>query len=128
MPVCGDPSMGVESHSEELADFTLVCAFCGFEGTTDALLKDRDVRELLRDMCFEDTPDATTWWTKKQAAREMRITSQTLNRYIQREGLATHTADGSVYVNADELRRLWRFKRERDARRSSEAPDATTAR
>lgn len=79
-------------------------------------------------MRFEDAPEATTWWTKKQAAREMRITSQTMNRYIQREGLATHTADGSVYVNADELRRLWRFKRERDARRSSGVPDSTTAR
>lgn len=113
-PVCGDPSMGVEWHSEELTDFTLVCAYCGLEGSTESLLRDRDVRELLRNMRFEDAPEATTWWTKKQAVREMRITSQTLNRYIQRDGLRTHTADGDVYVSADQLRELWRVKRLRD--------------
>ncbi len=113
-PVCGDPSMGVEWRSEELADFTLACAYCGFEGSTEALLKDRDVREILRDMRFEDAPEATTWWTKKQAVREMRITPQTLNRYIQRDGLTTHTASGDVHVNADQLREIWRTKRLRD--------------
>jgi hypothetical protein len=113
-PVCGDPSRGVEWHSVELADFTLACAYCGFEGSTEALLKDRDVREILRDMRFEDAPEPTSWWTKKQAVREMRITPQTLNRYIQRDGLTTHTASGDVHVNADQLREIWRTKRLRD--------------
>jgi hypothetical protein len=113
-PVCGDPSMGIEWRSEEPGDFTLACAYCGFEGATDALLKDRDVHELLRDMRAEQTADPTTWWTKKQAAREMRITPQTLNRYIQHDGLQTYTADGVVYVEASQVRELWRAKRVRD--------------
>ncbi|WP_175415957.1 hypothetical protein [Curtobacterium sp. SGAir0471] len=45
----------------------------------------------------------------------MRITPQTLNRYIQNDGLKTHTADGEVYVNADQLREIWRAKRLLDA-------------
>lgn len=116
-PVCGDPSMGVEWHSEGLADFTLVCAYCGFEGNTAALLKDADVHELMRNMRVEEAAEATSWWTKKQAAREMRITPQTLNRYIQHDGLETHTADGSVYVNAGQLRELWRTKQARVKKR-----------
>lgn len=72
--------MGVEWQSERLQDFTLVCSYCGFEGATAALLKDRNVHELLRDMRSEEVAEPTTWWTKKQAAREMRITPQTLNR------------------------------------------------
>jgi len=110
-PICGDPSMGVEWRSEQLLDFTLICTYCGFEGDTTALLKDRDVRTLMNDMRIEEAAEASSWWTKKQAAREMRITPQTLNRYIQRDGLKTHTADGTVYVNADQLRELWRGKR-----------------
>ncbi|RPE75632.1 hypothetical protein EDF28_3577 [Curtobacterium sp. PhB137] len=113
-PVCGDPSMGVEWHSEQLQDFTLVCSYCGFKGDTAALLKERDLAELLRDMRSEEVAEPTKWWTKKQAAREMRITPQTLNRYIQQDGLNTHTADGAVYVNADQLREIWRGKRMRD--------------
>jgi hypothetical protein len=113
-PVCGSPSMGVEWQSEQLTDFTLVCAYCGFEGSTAALLQDRDVRELLRDMRIEDAPEPSTWWTKKQATQEMRITPQTLNRYIQRDGLTTHTAGGDVYVNSEQLREMWRTKRLRD--------------
>lgn len=72
------------------------------------------MRVLLGDMRVEDAPEPTTWWTKKQAAQEMRITPQTLNRYIQQDGLQTHTADGAVYVNADQLREIWRGKRMRD--------------
>ncbi|WIB69784.1 hypothetical protein [Curtobacterium sp. MCBD17_026] len=113
-PVCDSPSMGVEWQSDQLTDFTLVCAYCGFEGSTAALLKDRDVREILRDMRIEEAPETTSWWTKKQAVREMRITPQTLNRYIQQDGLKTHTADGSVFVHADQLREIWRDKRMRD--------------
>jgi hypothetical protein len=113
-PVCDGPGMGVEWQSEQLLDFTLVCAFCGFEGSTGALLHDRDVRRLMTDMRIEDAPEPTEWWTKKQAAQEMRITPQTLNRYIQNDGLSTQTADGAVYVNTDELRSLWREKRSRD--------------
>jgi len=123
-PICDSPSMGIEWQSEQLTDFTLVCAYCGFEGNTAALLKDRDVRELMRDMRVEDAQEATSWWTKKQAVREMRITPQTLNRYIQHDGLRTHTADGSVYVNAGQLRELWRSKHSRGAnvRRPSLTP------
>lgn len=102
--------MGVEWQSEQVKDFTLVCASCGFAGNTAALLKDQDVRDLMRDMRIEEVPETKSWWTKKQAVSEMRITPQTLNRYIQHEGLKTHTAHGSVYVNADELRELWRTK------------------
>jgi hypothetical protein len=116
-PVCDSPSMGVEWQSEHLTDFTLVCAYCGFEGNTAALLKDADVHELMRDMRVEEAAEATSWWTKKQAAREMRITPQTLNRYIQHDGLETHTADGSVYVNAGQLRELWRTKQARVKKR-----------
>jgi hypothetical protein len=113
-PVCGDPSLGVEWRSEHLQDFIVVCSYCGFEGDTAALLKERNLAELLRDMRSEEVAEPTTWWTKKQAAREMRITPQTLNRYIQQDGLKTHTADGAVWVNADQLREIWRGKRMRD--------------
>ncbi|ROP65650.1 hypothetical protein EDF55_0088 [Curtobacterium sp. ZW137] len=127
-PVCDSPSMGVEWQSEQLTDFTLICAYCGFEGSTVALLKDPHVSELMRDMRVEDTPETTSWWTKKQAVREMRLTPQTLNRYIQHDGLATHTADGTVYVNADQLRELWRAKRSRDkANRAIATPDTLRA-
>ncbi|WP_416394207.1 MULTISPECIES: hypothetical protein [unclassified Curtobacterium] len=114
-PVCSnDETMGVEWQSEQLTDFTLSCSYCGFEGSTTALLKDADVRKLVQHMRVENVPEATVWWTKKQAASEMRLTPQTLNRYIQNDGLATHTANGTVYVNADQLRELWRGKRLRD--------------
>lgn len=127
-PVCDSPSMGVEWQSEQLTDFTLICAYCGFEGSTVALLKDPHVSELMRDMRVEDTPETTSWWTKKQAVREMRLTPQTLNRYIQHDGLATHTADGTVYVNAEQLRELWRAKRSRDkANRAIPTPDTLRA-
>lgn len=106
--------MGVDWQSEQLRDFTRVCSCSGFEGNTTALLKDRDVHGLLRDMRSGEISERTTWCTNKQAALEMRITSQTLNRYIQQDGLKTHTADGAVYVDPDQLREVWRVKRERD--------------
>lgn len=65
-------------------------------------------------MRSEEVAEPTTWWTKKQAAREMRITPQTLNRYIQHDGLNVQISDGDVYVNADQLREIWRGKRVRD--------------
>lgn len=114
-PICGDAAIGVEWQSEQLQDFTLTCSYCGFEGDTTALLRHRDLAELLREMRSEEAAESTTWWTKKQGAREMRITPQTLNRYIQNDGLKTHTADGEVYVNADQLREIWRVKRARDS-------------
>jgi hypothetical protein len=113
-PVCDVAAMGVDWCSDELKDFTLACAHCGFEGSTDALLHDRDVRSILGDMRVEYAPETTEWWTKKQAAQEMRITPQTLNRYIQQDGLPTSTAEGAVYVNADRLREIWRGKKIRD--------------
>lgn len=113
--VCGSETVGIEWHSAQLQDFTLACSYCGAEGDTALLLKDPDLTEILRKMRrLEDAPEPTTWWTKKQAAREMRITPQTLNRYIQQDGLQTHTADGAVYVNAGQLREIWRAKRVRD--------------
>lgn len=51
----------------------------------------------------------------------MRITPQTLDRYIQNDGLKTHTADGGVYVNADQLRDIWRGKWMRDANQQRSA-------
>lgn len=39
----------------------------------------------------------------------MRISPQTLDRYIQRDGLRTHTHGDDVYVNSAQLRELWRF-------------------
>jgi hypothetical protein len=120
--LCGGETMGVEWRSAELRDFTLVCSYCGAEGDTALLLKEPDVRVLLGDMRVEDAPEPTTWWTKKQAAREMRITPQTLNRYIQQDGLKTHTADGAVYVNADQLRKIWRTKRMRDQNPRTDRP------
>lgn len=113
-PVCDSPSMGVEWQSDQLTDFALICAYCGFAGSTAALLKDANVRELMRDVRVEYAPEASIWWTKRQAVREMRLTPQTLNRYIRHDGLRTHTADGSVFVNADDLRALWRSKRLND--------------
>lgn len=113
--VCGTDGMGIEWQSADLRDFTLSCSYCGHVGDTALLLEDPELKDLLRKMRrLEDQPETTTWWTKKQAAREMRITPQTLNRYIQNDGLATHTADGEVYVNADQLREIWRAKRVRD--------------
>lgn len=107
--------MGIKWHSEQLQDFALACSYCGAEGDTALLLKDPDLTELFRKIRrLEDVPEPTTWWTKKQAAREMRITPQTLNRYIQQDGLTTHTAGGAVYVNAGQMREIWRGKRMRD--------------
>lgn len=106
--------MGVKWRSERLQDFIVVCSYCGFEGDNAALLKERNLAELLRDMRSEEVAEPTTWWTKKQAAWEMRITPQTRNRYIQQDGLRTHTADGAVYVKTDQLREIWRGKRLRD--------------
>lgn len=48
---------------------------------------------------------------EKHASQEMRITPQTLNRYIQHGRLDVHIGDGDVYVNADQLREIWRGKR-----------------
>ncbi|QCR43429.1 hypothetical protein C1N91_07585 [Curtobacterium sp. SGAir0471] len=59
-PVCGDASMGVEWQSEQLQDFTLTCTYCGFEGDTAALLKERDLAELFRDMRAEEVAEPTT--------------------------------------------------------------------
>lgn len=116
-PVCGMPTMHIERHSEAVTDISIVCSYCRFEGDAKAMMKDRDVRSLLTDIRFEEAAPAAEWWTKKQAAREMRITPQTLNRYIQHDGLRTHTAEGNVYVNADQLRELWRAKHARVKRR-----------
>jgi hypothetical protein len=113
-PLCDEPEMGVDWSSDQLEDFTLTCSHCGYQGDTSALLRDRDVRRILGDMRVEYAPEPSEWWTKKQAVRELRITPQTLNRYIQHDHLPTQTADGNVYVNADELRGLWRQKRIRD--------------
>jgi hypothetical protein len=110
-PVCDEPAMGAEWHSDELTDFTLTCAHCGLEGSTEGLLHDHDVRSILTEMRVEYAPEPAEWWSKKQAAQEMRLTPQALNRYIQHDRLSTHTADGTVYVRADELRDLWRAKR-----------------
>jgi hypothetical protein len=113
-PVHEDPSIGGEWRSEHLQDFTLICSYCGLEGDATALLKDHGVHELFCDMRSEEVTEPTAWWTNKQAAREMRITPQTLNRYILQDRLKTHMAAGAVYVNADQLREIWRGKRFRD--------------
>ena len=123
-PVCDEAAMGAEWHSDELTDFTLACAHCGLEGSTDALLHDRDVRTILADMRVEYAPETTEWWTKKQAVREMRITPRTLDRYIQHDDLPTNTADGAVYVNADRLREIWRSKKIRDKEHRAEKSHA----
>lgn len=60
-PVCDSPSMGVEWQSEQFTDFTLVSAYCGFEGNTGALLKDCDVRYLLREKRTEEAEELTSW-------------------------------------------------------------------
>lgn len=112
-PVCSGETMAVERRSEEVTDIALRCSYCGFEGDAAALLKERNVRALLTDIRFEEAAPAAEWWTKQQAVNEMRITPQTLNRYIQHEGLATHTKDGVVWVRAEGLRDLWRQKQVR---------------
>ena len=110
-PLCSEPQIGADWNSEELIDFTLTCAHCGFEGDVEALLKDRDVKSVLTDMRFEFASEPSEWWTKKQAAAEMRISVRAVELYIQKDGLPTQTANGAVYVRADELRELWRAKR-----------------
>ncbi|MCS6570310.1 hypothetical protein NYQ35_16005 [Curtobacterium flaccumfaciens pv. flaccumfaciens] len=119
-PLCDEPEMGVDWSSDQLDDFTLTCNHCGYQGDTAALLRDRDVRRILGDMRVEYAPEPSEWWTKKQAVSELRITPQTLNRYIQQDHLPTQTADGTVYVNADDLRGLWRQKRIRDKEHRAE--------
>ncbi|MBT2502993.1 hypothetical protein [Curtobacterium sp. ISL-83] len=112
-PVCGSSTMNIERRSESVTDIAIVCSYCRFEGDAKALMKERNIRVLLTDIRVEEAPPAAEWWTKKQAIAEMRLTQQTLNRYIQHEGLPTHTADGVVYVRADDVRELWRAKQVR---------------
>lgn len=114
-PVCGKPSVSVQWRSEHLKDLTLVCSSCGLEGDTAALLQERDLADLLQDLRSEEVAEPATGQTKKQVAREMQITPQTLNRHIQQDGLKTHAADGAAYVHADQLREIWRRKRVRNA-------------
>ncbi|MGW8430920.1 hypothetical protein ACWGJ9_07320 [Curtobacterium citreum] len=115
-PVCAADTMTIERRGLEVTDIGLVCSYCGFEGDAAALVKDRAVRALLTDIRFEEAPPAAEWWTKAQAVDEMRLTPQTLNRYIQHEGLETHTKDGVVWVKADDVRDLWRAKQVRRLR------------
>jgi hypothetical protein len=112
-PVCGEPSMTIERRGEQIADLALVCGYCGEEGTAKALLKDRGVRSLVTDIRIEEAPEPAEWWTKQVAADQMRLTPRTLNRYITDDGLSTQTQGGVVWVNADELRALWRSKQVR---------------
>lgn len=112
-PVCNEPKMVIERRGEDVASIALVCGYCGFEGEAKALTKDRNVRALVGDIRVEEAPENAEWWTKKQAVAEMKITPQTLNRYIRDDGLATHTKDGTVYVPAKDVRDLWRGKRVR---------------
>lgn len=112
-PVCAADTVSIERRSDDVTDIALVCSYCRFEGDAAALLKDRDVRSLLTDIRFEEAAPAAEWWTKQQAVDEMRIAPQTLNRYIRDEGLATHTKDGVVWVQADGVRDLWREKQVR---------------
>ncbi|WIA97637.1 hypothetical protein [Curtobacterium sp. MCBA15_004] len=114
-PVCGNETMRIERRGETeggvAASIALVCSYCAFEGDAKALTKDRDVRTLVADIRVEEAPDPAEWWTKRQALDEMHLTSQTLNRYIREDGLATHTDAGVVYVRAEDVRDLWRSKR-----------------
>ncbi|OII10510.1 hypothetical protein BIU97_10300 [Curtobacterium sp. MCBA15_009] len=109
-PVCATDTMTIERRGEQVTDIALVCGYCAFEGEAKALMKDRGIRSLITDIRIEEAPEPTEWWTKKQATDEMRITLQTLNRYIREDGLATQTRDGSVYVRAGDVRDLWRGK------------------
>ena len=112
-PVCSEPKMRIEWRSDAVADIAIVCGYCGFEGDAKALIKEPNVRSLLADIRVEEAPQPAEWWTKQQAVDEMRITPRTLNRYIQHDGLATHTKDGVVWVRAEGVRDLWREKQVR---------------
>ncbi|MBF4613764.1 hypothetical protein [Curtobacterium sp. VKM Ac-1376] len=114
-PVCSEPKMVIERrgevHGGEAADIVLVCGYCAFESNAKALTKDHDMRSLVfGDIRVEEAPEPAEWWTKKQAIAEMRLTSQTLNRYIREDGLGTHTKGGTVFVRASEVRDIWRGK------------------
>jgi len=109
-PVCATETMTIERRGDQVSDIALVCGYCAFEGAAKALLKDRGVRSLVTDIRIEEAPEPAEWWTKKQALDQMRLTSQTLNRYIREDGLTTQTTDGTVYVRSDELRDIWRGK------------------
>lgn len=112
-PVCATETMTIERRGEQVTDIALVCSYCAFEGEAKALMKDRGIRSLITDIRIEEAPEPAEWWTKQQAVDEMRITSRTLNRYIQHDGLATHTKDGVVWVRAEGVRDLWREKQAR---------------
>ena len=116
--MCSEQRMVIErrgdTHAGDAADIVLVCGYCGFEGGAKALMKDLGMRAaVFGDIRVEEAPEPAEWWTKKQAIDQMRLTSQTLNRYIREDGLATHTKDGTVYVRAGELRDIWRGKQVR---------------
>lgn len=112
-PICATDTMTIERRGDQVTDIALVCGYCAFEGAAQALMKDRGLRTLITDIRIEEAPEPAEWWTKKQAIEQMRLTSQTLNRYIREDGLATHTKDGTVYVHAKDVRDLWRAKRVR---------------
>lgn len=114
-PVCSEPKMLIERRGEEpggeAADIVLVCGYCGLEGDAKALTKDLGMRALVfGDIRIEESPEPAEWWTKQQAIDQMRLTPQTLNRYIREDGLATHTKSGVVYVRVRDVRDLWRAK------------------
>lgn len=94
---------------------TLVCSACGLKGDTAALLQERDLADLLQDLRSEEVAEPAKGRRRSRPPGMMQITPQTLNRSIQQVGLKTHTADGAVYVNADQRRDIWRGKWMRNA-------------
>ncbi len=114
-PVCSEPQMVIERRGDstagEATTIVLVCGYCGFEGGAKALTRDLGMRaQIFGDIRIEEAPEPAEWWSKKQAIDEMRLTSQTLNRYIREDGISTHTKDGTVFVRSADVRDLWRAK------------------
>lgn len=111
-PVCDRFTFGASWPGEAAVDeFELVCSFCGHTEQAAAFIREGRVRELLHELREEHADPRSEWWTKRQAQSELEITKQTLNRYIAEGSLPTYTADGTVYVNTEDLLTLWRAKR-----------------
>jgi uncharacterized Zn finger protein (UPF0148 family) len=119
-PACERFHLGAEWASEDPADFTIVCSFCGYTETAEAFIRERRVRELLTDLREERPHEQAEWWSKRQASAEMGITIRTIDRYIQ-SGMSTLTHEGTVYVRSADVQSLWREKRAAQVRSRKEA-------
>jgi hypothetical protein len=110
-PICDRFTFGAHWPDDAGVDgFVLSCSFCGHTEAAAAFIKAGRVRELMHELREEHADPKSEWWTKRKAVVELDMTMRTLDNYV-RDGLATYTVDGSVYVHVDDLLAMWREKR-----------------